>query len=198
MVTLTWRLPNQPLFPSPAQRFLKSEISIPSWKCGVLLTWQWLRSVHLTTLDPAQRSPVFLTHSWESSALLTFRQPPEVPTQTLFMNSWLPWPFCHILTCSALSCIVPKFIDLGGRRHPVVNNFPLSHVIFEVNFPFSNDPLALLSAKRQQQRHNTRLSLKSTRLSSFIEFISHILLRVFPSSWLFNAKNFHSDSQAKL
>ena len=22
---------------------------------------------------------------------------------------------------------VPKFVDLGGRRHPVVNNFPLSH-----------------------------------------------------------------------
>ena len=93
---------------------------------------------------------------------------------------------------------VPKFVDLGGRRHPVVNNFPLSHVIFKVNFPLSNDPLALVSAKGQQQRHNTGLSLKSTRLSSFIEFISHILLRVFHSSWLFNAQIFHSDTQAKL
>ena len=62
----------------------------------------------------------------------------------------------------------------------MVNNFPFSHVIFKVNFPLSNDPLALVSAKRQQQRHNTGLSLKSTRLSSFIELISHILLRVFP------------------
>ena len=40
---------------------------------------------------------------------------------------------------------IPKFVDLGGRRHPVVNNFPLLHVIFKVNFPLSNDPLALLS-----------------------------------------------------
>ena len=69
---------------------------------------------------------------------------------------------------------VPEFLDLGERRHPVVNNFPLSHVIFKVNFPLSNDPLALVSAKRQQQRHNTGLSLKSARLSSFIELISHI------------------------
>ena len=37
---------------------------------------------------------------------------------------------------------VPKFVDLCGRRHPVVNNFPLSHVIFKVNFALSNDPLA--------------------------------------------------------
>ena len=61
----------------------------------------------------------------------------------------------------------------------MVNNFPLSHVIFKVNFPLSNEPLALVSAKRQQQRHNTGLSLKSTRLSSFFEFISHILVRIF-------------------
>ena len=67
----------------------------------------------------------------------------------------------------------------------MVNNFPLSHAIFKVNYPLSNDPLALVSAKRQQQRHNTGLSLKSTRLSSFIEFIYRILLRVFHSSWLF-------------
>ena len=82
----------------------------------------------------------------------------------------------------------------------MVNNFPLSHVIFKVNFPLSNDPLALVSAKRQQQRHNTGLSLKLklTRLSSFIEFISHILLQVFHSSRLFNAQIFHSDTQAKL
>ena len=70
----------------------------------------------------------------------------------------------------------------------MVNNFPLSHAIFKVNYPLSNDPLALVSAKRQQQRHNTGLSLKSTRLSSFIEFIYHILLRVFHSSWLFILK----------
>ena len=80
----------------------------------------------------------------------------------------------------------------------MVNNFPLSHVIFKVNFPLSNDPLALVSEKRQQQRHNTGLSLKSPRPSSFIEFISHILLRIFYSSWLFNAQIFHSDTQAKL
>ena len=91
-----------------------------------------------------------------------------------------------------------KFVDLGGRQHPVVNNFPLSHVIFKVNFPLSNDPLALVSADRQHQRRNTELSLKSTRLSSFSEFTSHILLRVFHSSWLFNAQIFHSDTQAKL
>ena len=30
LVTLTRRLPNQPLFPSPAHRFLKSELSVPS------------------------------------------------------------------------------------------------------------------------------------------------------------------------
>ena len=54
---------------------------------------------------------------------------------------------------------VPKFFDLCGRRHPVVNNFLLSHVIFNVNFPFSNDPLALVSAKRQQQHLNESLSL---------------------------------------
>ena len=64
-----------------------------------------------------------------------------------------------------LGASVPKFVDLGGRRHPVVNNFPLSRVIFKVNFPLSNDPLALVSAKRLQQRHNTGLSLKSTWLS---------------------------------
>ena len=93
---------------------------------------------------------------------------------------------------------VPKFIDLCVRRHPVMNNFPLSHVIFKVNFLLSNDPLILVSAKRQLQRHNTGLSLKSTRLSSFIEFISHILLRVFHSSWLFNTQIFHSDTQAVL
>ena len=86
---------------------------------------------------------------------------------------------------------VPKFVDLGGRRHPLVNNFPLSHVIFKVNCPLSNDHLAVVSAKQQQQRQNTGLSLKSTRLSSFIEFISHILLS-FHSSWLFNAQIFHS------
>ena len=80
----------------------------------------------------------------------------------------------------------------------MVNNFPLSHVIFKVNFPLSNDPLALVSEKHQQQRHNTGLSLKSPRLSSFIEFISHVLLRIFHSSWLFNAQIFHSDTQAKL
>ena len=42
-------------------------------------------------------------------------------------------------------CSVPEFLDLGGRRHPLVNSFPLSHVIFKVNFPLSNDPLALVS-----------------------------------------------------
>ena len=70
----------------------------------------------------------------------------------------------------------------------MVINFPLSQAIFKVNFPLSNDPLALVSAKRQQQRHYTGLSLKSMRLSSFIEFISHILLRVFHSSWLLMLK----------
>ena len=71
----------------------------------------------------------------------------------------------------------------------MVNNFPLSHVIFKVNYPLSNDPLALVTEKRQQQRHNTGLSLKSTRLSSFIEFIYRdILLRVFHASWLFILK----------
>ena len=70
----------------------------------------------------------------------------------------------------------------------MVNNFPLSRAIFKVNFPLSNDPLALVSAKRQQQRHHTGLSLKSMRLSSFIEFISHIVLRVFNSSWLLMLK----------
>ena len=40
---------------------------------------------------------------------------------------------------------VPKYVDLGGRRHLVMNNFPLSRVIFKVNFPLSNDPLALMS-----------------------------------------------------
>ena len=70
----------------------------------------------------------------------------------------------------------------------MVNNFPLSQAIFEVHFPLSNDPLALVSAKRQQQRHHTGLSLKSMRLSSFIEFISHIVLRVFHSSWLLMLK----------
>ena len=99
---------------------------------------------------------------------------------------------------SLLFFSVPKFVDLGGRRHPMVNNFSLSHVIFKVNFPHSNDPLALVSEKRQQQCHNTGLSLKSPRLSSFIEFISHILLRIFHSSWLFNAQIFHPDTQAKL
>ena len=56
--------------------------------------------------------------------------------------------------------LCPKNVDLGGRLHPVVNNFPLSHVNFKVNFPLSNNPLALVSAKRQQQHHNTGLSLK--------------------------------------
>ena len=81
----------------------------------------------------------------------------------------------------------------------MVNNFPLSHVIFKVNFLLSNDPLALVSAKRQQQRHNTGLSLKSTRFSSFIEFMSHILLQVVHvhSSCFFNAQLLHSDTQAK-
>ena len=37
---------------------------------------------------------------------------------------------------------VPKFVDLCGRRQLVVNNFPLSHVIFKMNFRLSNDPLA--------------------------------------------------------
>ena len=54
-------------------------------------------------------------------------------------------------TNQATSKEVPKFVDLCRRRHPVVNNFPHSHVIFKVNFPLSNDPLALVSAKRKQQ-----------------------------------------------
>ena len=41
--------------------------------------------------------------------------------------------------------IVSKFVDMCGRRHPVVNNFPLSHVILKVNFPLSNDPNESLS-----------------------------------------------------
>ena len=48
----------------------------------------------------------------------------------------------HIRATKNGATSVPKFIDLGGRLHPVVNNFPLSHVIFKVNFPLSNDPLA--------------------------------------------------------
>ena len=60
---------------------------------------------------------------------------------------------------------VPKFVDLCGRRHPVVNNFPLSHVIFKVNFPHSNDPWALVSAKRQQQHFNGSLSQVDLELS---------------------------------
>ena len=38
---------------------------------------------------------------------------------------------------------VPKFADLGGRQHPIGNNFLLSLMIFKVNFPLSNDPLSL-------------------------------------------------------
>ena len=57
----------------------------------------------------------------------------------------------HLLSAgsdlSLLQPSVPNFFDLGGKRHPVVNNFPLSHLIFKVNFPLSNDPLALVSAK---------------------------------------------------
>ena len=61
---------------------------------------------------------------------------------------------------------VRKFVYLCGRRHPVVNNFPLSHVIFKVNFPLSNDPLALVSAKSQQQHFNGSLSqVKDLELS---------------------------------
>ena len=47
----------------------------------------------------------------------------------------------------------------------MVNNFPLSHVIFKVNFPLSNDPLALVSAKRQQQHFNDSLSQVDLELS---------------------------------
>ena len=62
--------------------------------------------------------------------------------------------------------VKPKFVDLCGRRHPEVNTFPLSHVIFKVNFLLSNDSLALVSAKRQQQRFNESLSqVKDLELS---------------------------------
>ena len=48
----------------------------------------------------------------------------------------------------------------------MVNNFPLSHVIFKVNFPLSNDPLALVSAKHQQQHFNESFSqVKDLELS---------------------------------
>ena len=81
------RLPNQPLFPSPAQRLLKSDLSVPSWKRGVLLSTimtshfavsTWPLSTQLSVLRSFWRSP------WQSRALLTLRKPPEVPTQTLF------------------------------------------------------------------------------------------------------------------
>ena len=98
-----------------------------------------------------------IVNEYRSGVLLKGKRPPEVSTASSIKRSPL-----HS---------VPKFVDLGGRRHPVVNNFPLSHVIFKVNFPLSNDPLALVSAERQQQRNNTSLSLKSTRLFSLIEFI---------------------------
>ena len=84
----------------------------------------------------------------------------------------------------------------------MVNNCPLLHVIFKVNFPLSNDPLALVSAKRQQQCHNSHWTFfeinSAGNNNGFIKFMSHILLRVFHSSWLFNAQIFHSDTQAKL
>ena len=54
---------------------------------------------------------------------------------------------------------------------------------FQSEFPTLKRPFGISESKRQQQRHNTWLSLKSTRLSSFIKFIPHILLRVFHSSW---------------
>ena len=60
---------------------------------------------------------------------------------------------------------VPKFVDLCGKRQPVENNFPLSYVIFKVNFPLSNDPLALVRAKRQQQHFNESLSQADLGLS---------------------------------
>ena len=48
----------------------------------------------------------------------------------------------------------------------MLNGFPLSHVIFKVNFPLSNDTLALVSAKRQQQHFNESLSqVKDLELS---------------------------------
>ena len=54
-------------------------------------------------------------------------------------------PYTKCTSCILCMSSVPEFLDLGGRRLPVVNNFPLSHVIFKVNFPLSNDPLALVS-----------------------------------------------------
>ena len=74
---------------------------------------------------------------------------------------------------------VPKFVDLCGRRHPLVNNFPLSHVIFKVNFPLPNDPLALVSAKRQQQHFNESFSqVKDLELSGQWNHRFTIILRL--------------------
>ena len=36
---------------------------------------------------------------------------------------------------------VPKFVNLGGRWHPMVDNFPLSLLTFKVNFPLLTDVL---------------------------------------------------------
>ena len=40
---------------------------------------------------------------------------------------------------------VPKLVDLGGKWHPLVNNFPLSLLIFNVNFSLSADDLAFVT-----------------------------------------------------
>ena len=44
--------------------------------------------------------------------------------------------------CLQLSPLnVPKFVDLGGKRHPMAYNFPLSLLIIEVIFSLSTDEL---------------------------------------------------------
>ena len=40
---------------------------------------------------------------------------------------------------------VPKLVDFSEKRHSMVNNFPLSLLIFKVNFSLSANDLSLVT-----------------------------------------------------
>ena len=72
---------------------------------------------------------------------------------------------------------VPKLVDL------LVNNFPLSLLIFNVNFSLSADDLALLTVITPQQSHSElKLPVLSVLVSVSVQFSSISVQYIFYTS----------------
>ena len=83
---------------------------------------------------------------------------------------------------------VPKFDDLGGRRHPLVDHFPRPIPIYEVEFPLPAHTLTLVTAAAP----------KSQQFSTYVNQIySSHLAPNFPLSLSIWARIFHSNTQAR-